>query len=227
MGCGAFDLWRCHSLLRGGSAGLACWFYGVGEDVLERGVAFAVQFGVREGFAGHHLFAFRGVVEEDRLDDRGLHQVSRVEAFDGVHIGVVGTCLVVHGVLDELEARQADGVEGEMVRAAGIARGESGCGEVGQGSEPLFEDRANGVVALEIDATDATCAIIQVVVGVERLPLLGGLQRAGGLARQTRAGIASGAFLLELTEVLFYVAFGAVQALLFSAPERDADGAAG
>ena len=85
-----------------------------------------------EGFAGHHLVALGGVVEEDGFDDGGLLEVGGVEAVYGVHVRVVGAGLVVHGVLDELEAGEADGVVGEVVCAAGVAVGEGGDAEVSQ-----------------------------------------------------------------------------------------------
>ena len=74
-----------------------------------------------EWFAGEHLVALGGVVDEDRLYGGELLEVGGLEALDGVFVGVVGAGFVVHIVLNELEAGEADGVEAEVVGAAGVS----------------------------------------------------------------------------------------------------------
>ena len=127
---------------------------GVGEEVLQRGVLLLAEFGVRERFAREHLVAHGCVVDEDRLDCCGLFQVAGLEVLVDVLIGVVGFGFVVERVLDELEAGDADRVEGEMVGAAGVAQGEGGDAEVVEGLDPLGEDGRDEGVLLEIDAAD-------------------------------------------------------------------------
>ena len=69
------------------------------------------QLWVREGLARHHGFAFAGVVEEDCLDYRCLLEIECVQTVVGIHIGVVGSCVIVHRVLNVLEAGQTDCVK--------------------------------------------------------------------------------------------------------------------
>jgi hypothetical protein len=127
---------------------------GVGEEVFQRGVLLLAEFGVGQGFAREHLVAHGGVVDEDRLYCCGLFQVAGLEVFVDVLIGVVGFGFVVERVLDELEAGDADRVEGEMVGAAGVAQGDGGDAEVLEGLDPLGEDGRDEGVLLEIDAAD-------------------------------------------------------------------------
>ena len=77
-----------------------------------------------------------------------------LEVLVDVLIGVVGSGFVVERVLDELEAGDADRVEGEMVGAAGIAEGDGGDAEVFEGLDPLGEDGRDEGVLLEVNAAD-------------------------------------------------------------------------
>ena len=95
-----------------------------------------------------------------------------MEVLVDVLIGVVGFGFVVERVLDELEAGDADRVEGEMVGAAGVAQGEGGDAEVVEGLDPLGEDGRDEGVLLEIDAADFARSVIEVEVGGD-LALLG------------------------------------------------------
>jgi hypothetical protein len=125
------------------------------------------------GLRGQHLVAHGCVVDEDRFDGRNLaFRSPGSEVFVDVLIGVVGAGFVVEWVLDELEAGDADRVEGEMVGAAGVAQGDGGDAEVFQGLDPLGEDGRDEGVLLEIDAADFARSVIEVEVGGD-LALLG------------------------------------------------------
>src|SRR5580704_10931477 len=67
-------------------------------------------------FAREHFVAVGGQVDEARYDYGHLLHVRLLNALVYVHVGVVGAGVVVHGILDELEAGEADGVVGEMIR---------------------------------------------------------------------------------------------------------------
>ena len=69
------------------------------------------------------------------------------------------------GILDELESGDADGIEGEMVSAAGVAHGESGHAEIFERTHPGFEDGGNGLVLLQVDAANLSGAVVDVEVG--------------------------------------------------------------
>ena len=200
---------------------------GVGEDAFEGFALVLLLVGGGQGFTGEHLVALGCVVEEDGLDDGNLLEIGRLEAFDGVFVGVVRAGLVVHVVLDELEARDADGVEAEVVSAAGVAVGDGGDAEVFEGGDPLGEDGADGGVALGVDAADFAGAVVDVEVGADELLLGLDLKGAGGAAHELRQGELVG-FGGEPggAEVLGAVALGAEDSLLFAGPESDADGAA-
>ena len=73
-----------------------------------------------QGLSGQHLVAHGCVVDEDRLDRRGLFQVGGAEFFVDVHVGVVGAGFVVEFVLDELEAGDSHRIERKVVGTAGI-----------------------------------------------------------------------------------------------------------
>ena len=115
---------------------------------------------------------------------------------------------VVQRVLDELEARQADGVERQVIGAAGIAdRHAWSTPRSLERREPRFEDRPHRVVALQVDAADLAAAVVEVEVAGELGVLRLELHR------------------LRVGEMLLHVGARAEAALLLAAPQPDADGA--
>ena len=131
-----------------------------------------------------------GVVDERGDDRRRLHQVAapgggRRRRCSEWWVRVP----VVHRVLDELEARQADRVERQVVGAAGVADRERGARGRGTAAATL-EDRPHHVVALQVDAADLAGAVVEVEVG---RPASRGRGRAASsrvgevLLRRTRA----------------------------------------
>src|SRR5204863_1613554 len=79
--------------------------------------------------------------------------------------------VVVELVLDELEAGEADGVEGEVIGAAGAAHRQRRGTEVVKRDEPFPEDRNDRRVLLTVDAPHLSGAVVEVEVRRELLPL--------------------------------------------------------
>ena len=151
-------------------------------QIRERCVLLLAQFGVRERFARDHLIAHGGVVDEDGFDRGDLLQVAGLQVLVGVHVGVVRAGFVVGVVLNELEAGDADGVEGEMVGAAGVLIRDGGDAEVGERGHPLLEDVEDGAVVLRVDAANFSGAVVDVEVGGDQFLLGLDFERARGLA---------------------------------------------
>jgi hypothetical protein len=82
---------------------------------------------------------------------------------------MVGTGTVFDLILDELEAGQADGIERLVVGTARIADRYGRGAEIMEGLQPLGEDVAAGFVALQIDATDLACTVVDIEIGGEGL----------------------------------------------------------
>src|SRR6185369_17988807 len=102
----------------------------------------------RQILAGQFLGAGGSVIDEGRFDDRHLLHVGLLDAVVNIHVGVMGASVVVHRVLDELEAGETHAVEGLVVGAAGVPDGDDAGGEVLEGGKPLLEDRPHHLVAL-------------------------------------------------------------------------------
>src|SRR6202012_2849544 len=99
--------------------------------------------------------------------------------------------------------------------------------EVPERLDSRAEGRLPRRVALQIDAADFSGAVVDVEVDIERLPLRLSFNGARGLEDELReldrfrvGGERVGA------EVVPHVALRTKKALLFAAPQRDADGAA-
>src|SRR6266851_9921987 len=99
-------------------------------DIRNRRRLLFLQLRMRERLARHHRLALAGVVEEDCLEHRALLQIERMQAIVGVHVGVVYPGVVVHRVLDVLEARQTDCVERQVVGAPCVPVGDGANAEV-------------------------------------------------------------------------------------------------
>jgi len=91
-------------------------------------------------FPRDHLIAHCGVVDEDGFNRGDLLKVRWLQALVGIHIGMVGPCLIVQRVLNKLEARDANGIKGQVVCAARVSVGYGGYAEISQRSDPLLED---------------------------------------------------------------------------------------
>src|ERR1035437_7620620 len=95
----------------------------------------------RQRFARQLLRPHRRQVHHRRFNRRHLQHVRRLYAVVRVHVGVVRARLVIHHVLDELEARQAHAVEGLVIRAARVAIRDRRRPHVLERLQPLLENR--------------------------------------------------------------------------------------
>src|SRR5262245_61095763 len=68
----------------------------------------------------HPLVHHRGVVDEGSKDRRGLLHVFRLDTVKDVHVRMMRPRVVVEPVLDELETRQANVIERDVVRGTGV-----------------------------------------------------------------------------------------------------------
>src|SRR5579864_7963866 len=98
---------------------------------------------------------------------------------------------ILDGILNELESGNADGVEGEVVSAAGVAHGERGHAEIFEGTHPGLEDGVNSFVFLQIDAANFSGAVIYVEISRD-FRLLGLHSDWSGLAAQERGHVFHG-----------------------------------
>ena len=80
---------------------------------------------------------------------------------------MVRPAVVLHRILNELEAGKTDRVEGEMIRSAGIANGQRRHAEVLEWLHPRLKHGRDGFVALQVDASNCTGAVIDVEVARE------------------------------------------------------------
>src|SRR5262245_44074266 len=93
----------------------------------------------RKRLSREQLIAVGGIVGKRRNHDRILNHVFRLDAFVHIHAGVMCARIVLNGILDELEARQSDGIEILMIGPAGAARSQRGHAEFPEWLHPLFK----------------------------------------------------------------------------------------
>ena len=84
-----------------------------------------------------------------------------------IHTGMVRDAAIIERVLNELEPRQTDGIQRQMVRAAGVLDGDGGRTLVAEGRQPGFKQRAHRIVPLQVDAANLAAAVIQIEVARE------------------------------------------------------------
>ncbi len=70
-----------------------------------------------------------------------------------------------------MESGQADGIEGFVIGAAGVAHRERGDAEIFQRLDPLHKNRGDGRVTLQIDSADSPAAIVEVEIRGQLLML--------------------------------------------------------
>jgi len=103
----------------------------------------------------------------DTLIHFELLQIGRLQPLVGIEVRVMRQRVVLDFVLDELEAGQADAVEGQVVGAAGVGEAQRGGTHVAEGLEPLAEGGAHRLIPLEIDAADLAGAVVEVEIRLE------------------------------------------------------------
>src|SRR5215813_3642207 len=101
-----------------------------------------------KGFAWQLLITHRRVVGEDGGHGGHLHHVFALHVINRIHIRMVRARIVFQTLLDELEPRQSDGVEGQVVGACDRTRADQFNTKVFKRLDPLREDRSHGQVAL-------------------------------------------------------------------------------
>src|SRR5688572_6717833 len=75
----------------------------------------------RQRLARQHLGTRSGVIDKAGHHGGRLLQITALNTIVGIHVGVVCPRLVLDWILNELEARQPDSVEGKMIRACRVA----------------------------------------------------------------------------------------------------------
>src|SRR5882762_6639281 len=170
---------------------------------------------LRERLAREHFVAVGGHVDEGSDDDGHLLHVGLLDALVDIHVGVMRTGVVVHGVLNELETGKADGVVGKVIGSAGIANAESGHSKIVEGFHPGGEKRSYHFVALKVDAANLAGGVVDVEVGVEF-----------GVFGKSLDYIFAGLTHFGIGEVLLDVGARAEKPLFLAGPEAEADGTA-
>ena len=71
-------------------------------------------------FSRQLLIAHSSVINKCRHDGADLLQVIGTQVIVRIHVGMVGTCIVLHGILDKLETGQAHCIKCLVVGTTGI-----------------------------------------------------------------------------------------------------------
>src|SRR5258708_9612699 len=71
---------------------------------------------------------------------------------------------VIQHVLNKLKARNAHGMKGLMIRAAGISHGDRADSKVAQWRNPLLENRSDRRILLKIDAADLSSPVVHIEI---------------------------------------------------------------
>lgn len=125
-------------------------------------------------------------------DGRDLLEIGSLKSLDHILVRVVSTSFIIEIVLDELESGDADGVEAEVIGAAGVAHGDRADAEILKRSDPLREDRRNGGIALQVDSADFSGTVINVEVGGDEFLFRLHFKRAGRAAHEFRESLLVG-----------------------------------
>jgi len=122
-----------------------------------------LRFG--QGLSWQHFWTIGGMKDERGHNGRGLHQIARLDALINIHVRVMRSSFVFHGVLNELKTRQPDRVEGKMISAPSAANGKRRGAHVPEGLEPKSEDGSDHVVVLKVNTANLACPIVEIEVG--------------------------------------------------------------
>src|ERR1043166_5627391 len=117
------------------------------------------------GFTRQFFVQHRGLVEKGRHDDRGLLEVIALDAIEDIGVGMMGAGHVIDWVLDELKSRQADAIEGKMIRAGGVRERQGFRAEIIERLKPAAKERAHGFVALHVNTANFSGAVVEIEVG--------------------------------------------------------------
>src|SRR5579871_97924 len=75
---------------------------------------------------------------------------------------------ILQRILNELECRQTDTVERDVVRAPRVPNRQRGRAQILQRLHPSLEDWTRLVVVLDVDAADLAAAVVEVIVSGKR-----------------------------------------------------------
>ena len=186
--------------------------------------------GDRQRLARQPLVTHGRLVDEVGHDHGRLDQVLGDGVVVDILVRVVQAGEIVERILDELEARDADVIERQVVRAFRVLQGDGRHSEVLQRLHPGLEDRPDLEVLLEIDAADAARAVVVVEISRD-LGVVGLGQEFGGVSEGIPPVLLQflevqlvQALLVGVPEVTGDVAARAVEALLLAGPESRPDG---
>src|SRR6202047_4372505 len=138
---------------------------------------------------------------------------------------MVGPCLIVQRVLNKLEARDANGIKGQVVCAARVPVSYGCYAQVPERLHPLLEDGIHRGIALGVDAPNFARSVVDVEIGGDEFLLGFELEWPRYFSdefRQShliRSGRERGA-----AKVLVCVALAAKESFFFSGPQGNSDG---
>jgi len=155
------------------------------------------------------LIAHGRVIDKTGYNGGSLFQVVGLQVIVCVHIGVVRAGAVFDRVLNELETRQTNPVEREMVGAACVFRRYRSGPQVVERFEPLGKNRSCFLIALQIHPSNFTGPIID--IEVSRYVVAFFVEFSGA----------------RFDQVIGHVIFRAMQTLFLTTPERQPDGTTG
>src|SRR5882672_2029555 len=118
---------------------------------------------------------------------------------------MVRPAVVFHGILNELESRQTDSVEREMIRSARVSNAERRHSETPEGLHPCLKYRRNRFVALQENTSNRACTVVDVEIAGEF--------RVFGLQLHV----------LAIGKMLRHVSARAEDALFLTSPEAQSD----
>src|SRR5882762_10362179 len=80
---------------------------------------------------------------------------------------MMGSAEIIHWILDELEARQANGIEGLVVGSAGIGKRQGFGAQIVKRFEPATEERTHRLIPLHIDTANFAGPIVEIEIRAE------------------------------------------------------------
>src|SRR5258706_10297483 len=173
--------------------------------------------------ARQHLVAHGCVVDKAGDDYADLFQIVGLQAIIHIHIRVVGARLILDRILNELESRNADGIEGLMVGAAGVAHGDGIHAEIFERFHPGLENWLYGGILLQVNAANFSTAVVHVEIGGDFRLFWFHRDFSGFAAQKCRHVFHPGLVHARTrTEMLLHITLRAQQTFFLTAPEAAA-----
>ena len=155
-----------------------------GEDSFDRSTTLFFTCGIGQRLAGNHLVALSCVVYEDRFDGCDLFQVGWLETLHYILVGVMVAALIIQIILNELEARNSNRIETQVIGSAGVPHRKCGNAKIFERRDPLRKDGRDGSVALEVDSANLSRAVVDIEVSGNQLLFGLDLKRPRGPAHE-------------------------------------------